>query len=308
MDSWLNGGQAWSANNQKYVTSPNSARSDWVTQTFTGVTTSAGDQIHGDGDLVSFGCALAFIFYLNTQLSFSIDKIISNYSGTLSSAYNALTGDAGDPFPFFSRLMGNVYPASAQVSSIPGPAYDNPFPLGILSFWCNNNTFSTRPSKDLVTTQARRSLQRLLPGPGRLQHRFLHRPRGHRADASGPPAVRRQPLRHQAVQPPATPSGPVPAQATPIFEDPSNTKIPQRIRFSFDVVFSDESAFPKSRQPAGHRDGERRGPDRRGEHHRRHLPRRASSSWVGPIPISPISIPRIRPTSPILARTCACSR
>jgi hypothetical protein len=52
------------------------------------------------------------------------------------------------------------------------------------------------------------------------------------------------------VQPsPATPGGPVPAQATPIFEDPGNTKIPQRIRFSFDIVFTDESAFPNPGQP-----------------------------------------------------------
>jgi hypothetical protein len=49
VDAWLNGGQAWSSNNLKYVASPNAARSDWVTQTFTGITTSAGDQIHGDG-------------------------------------------------------------------------------------------------------------------------------------------------------------------------------------------------------------------------------------------------------------------
>ena len=42
---------------------------------------------------------------------------------------------------------------------------------------------------------------------------------------------------------PATPA----ADAAPIFEDPTNTKMPQRIRFSFDVVFTDESAFPPGR-------------------------------------------------------------
>ena len=41
----------------------------------------------------------------------------------------------------------------------------------------------------------------------------------------------------------------MPALATPIFEDPGNTKIPQRIRFSFDVVFTDESAFPNVGSP-----------------------------------------------------------
>jgi hypothetical protein len=49
VNQWLNGVQG----------SPNAARSDWVTQTFTG---SSGTR--GDGDSVSFGCALGFLFYL----------------------------------------------------------------------------------------------------------------------------------------------------------------------------------------------------------------------------------------------------
>jgi hypothetical protein len=242
VDSWLNGGQAWSSNNQKFVASPNSARSDWVTQTFTGVTTSAGDQIHGDGDLVSFGCALGFIFYLYTQLSFSIDKIISNYSGTLSSAYNGLTGDPGNPFPFFLALIENVYPASAT-AVIPGPVKDNPFPLGLLSFWCNNNTFSTDQAKDLVSTKGgvvSNAFYLILEGFNILSFNAhgvtVPTPTGSFASLSG---IKIQPS-------PANPGGPVPAQAIPIFEDPGNTKIPQRIRFSFDIVFTDESAFPKA--------------------------------------------------------------
>ena len=48
---------------------------------------------------------------------------------------------------------------------------------------------------------------------------------------------------------PASPGGPISTQAPPIFEDPGNPNIPQRIRFSFDVVFSDESAFPAAGSP-----------------------------------------------------------
>ena len=102
VESWLNtGGQAYSANNQKWVASPNAARWKWVTQTFTGVTTAAGDQIHGDGDAVSFGCALAFLYYLYNQLGFTVNQIIVSYNSNLMSIYNALTGDSGNPFPVF---------------------------------------------------------------------------------------------------------------------------------------------------------------------------------------------------------------
>ena len=141
VDSWLNG----------VASSPNAARSDWVTRTFTGDHTG-GFNVNGDGDSVSFGCALAFIFYLNTQLSFSINQIIGAYNGTMATIYNTLTGDPGDPFPFFLALISNVYPASAT-AAIPGPVSDNPFPLGLLSFWCNNNTFSRDQAQDIVANQ-----------------------------------------------------------------------------------------------------------------------------------------------------------
>ena len=240
VDSWLNGGQAWSSNNQKYVPSPNPARSDWITQTFTGVTTSAGDQIHGDGDQVSYGCALAFIYYLTVQLSFSINDVISKYSGNLASVYNTLTGDPGDPFPFFLALISNVYPASAT-AAIPGPVSDNPFPLGLLSFWSNNNIFSRDQAQDIIASQGgvvSNAFYLVLEGFSinslNANGITVPTPTGGFASLSG-----------ITVRPsPTTPGGPIPAQAPPIFEDPGNPKIPQRIRFSFDVVFSDESAFP----------------------------------------------------------------
>jgi hypothetical protein len=226
VDSWLNGATG----------SPNAARSDWVNRTFTGDHTG-GFNVNGDGDSVSFGCALAFIFYLNAQLSFSIDKIISNYSGTLSTAYNALTGDPGDPFPFFMALIDNVFPASAT-AAIPGPVTDNPFPLGLLSFWCNNNTFSSDQAKDIVASQS-----------GVVPNAFYLILEGFSIDSFNAHGV--------SVPTPtggfASLSGikiqPSPASPGPIFEDPGNTKIPQRIRFSFDIVFTDESAFPTPGNP-----------------------------------------------------------
>lgn len=137
VDSWLNG----------VAGSPNAGRSDWVTQTFTG-----SGSVRGDGDSVSFGCALAFIYYLNVQLGFSINQVIAAYSNNLATAYKTLTGDAGNPFPFFLNLISSVYPASSK-ANIPGPVSDNPFPIAIVSFADGKNTFGRDEAKDIVDTQ-----------------------------------------------------------------------------------------------------------------------------------------------------------
>src|SRR5207237_6139613 len=98
-------------------------RPDWVNTTFTGNSTTSGD-----ADPISFGCALGFIYYLNTQLGFSINQIIAAYGSSMTSAYKALTGDGGDPFPLFASLLQGVYPVGTP-ASIPGPVTDNRFPI-----------------------------------------------------------------------------------------------------------------------------------------------------------------------------------
>jgi hypothetical protein len=135
--NWLNGVSG----------SPNAARSDWVNHTFTG-----SGSTHGDGDSVSFGCGLAFLFYLNVQLGFSINQIIANYNSNMASIYKVLTGDAGEPFTFFLNLLSSVYPASST-ASIPGPVSDNPFPIAIVSFADGKNTFGLDETKDIINTQ-----------------------------------------------------------------------------------------------------------------------------------------------------------
>jgi hypothetical protein len=149
---WLNGGQAWSSNNQKYVPSPNAARSDWVNTTFTGLTTSAGDQIHGDGDAVSFGCALCFIYYLTVQLGFSINDVISSYTGTLTSCYQTLTGDNSNPFPNFLGLVSSVYP-SGTPAALPSANPDDIFPIAEVQFYAQKDTFGLDETTDIIHTQ-----------------------------------------------------------------------------------------------------------------------------------------------------------
>jgi len=134
VEPWLNGDS----------TSPNPARSDWVNHTFTG-----GGGKRGDGDSVSFGCALAFLYYLVTQLQFSETEIIGAGSSTLAGAYAKLTGDHGDPFPAFLGLIEHVHPSSGTVS-LSGAVPDDMFPIAITSFWANKDTFGKDEVQDII--------------------------------------------------------------------------------------------------------------------------------------------------------------
>ncbi len=153
--------------------------------------------------------------------------------------YTSLTGDAGDPFPFFLRLLNNALPGTATINS--GPNFDDPYPLGILSFWTDQNTFGKDEAQDLINTKG-----------GLVSSAFWLVLEGFSSDAfhtlniSVPtPTGTFASLGGVSVTPtPATPGGPIPPSALPQFEDPSNTKAPQRIRFSFDVTFSNLSSFP----------------------------------------------------------------
>ncbi len=149
VENWLNGTGTAIVTNQKTV-SPNAARSDWVNTTFTGATVG-GVFVHGDGDPVSFGCALAFIYYLTVQLGFTINQVISSYSSNLASCYHTLTGDSSDPFPIFTGLLASVYPAGTT-ATIPGPVPDNPFPIAQVQFYVQKNTFGKDETQDIINT------------------------------------------------------------------------------------------------------------------------------------------------------------
>ena len=147
VQNWLNG----DGTTNQGTTSPNAARSDWVNQTFTGATVG-GVSVHGDGDPVSYGCALGFIYYLTTQLGFSINGVISNYSGNLASCYHALSGDSSDPFALYSGLLASVYPPG-QTATLTGANPDNPFPIAEVQFYVQKNTFGKDETKDIINTQ-----------------------------------------------------------------------------------------------------------------------------------------------------------
>jgi len=114
-------------------------------------------------------------------------------------------------------------------------------PLGALSFIVNKNTFGKDEVQEAIKTSngvfsnafwlaledfsinAFNSFQVAIPTPA-----------GPFASLSG-----------VTISPsPATPGGPIPAQPIPVYEDPTNLTDPQRIRFSFDVTFSNPLTTP----------------------------------------------------------------
>jgi hypothetical protein len=147
VENWLNG----DGTTNPGTAPPNSARSDWVNHTFTGADVG-GTHVNGDGDPVSYGCALAFIYYLTTQLGFSINEVISNYSDNLASCYHAVTGDSTDPFPGFAGILEHVYPSSSR-ATIGGTNPENPFPIAEVSFYAQKNTFGKDEAQDIIDHQ-----------------------------------------------------------------------------------------------------------------------------------------------------------
>lgn len=80
------------------------------------------------------GCSTLFIYYLHSQLGFSINAIIAAAAPTLAGVYQNLTGDACDPFPNFKQTLDAAFPStnpdgSPKTSVVPGANPDNPFPL-----------------------------------------------------------------------------------------------------------------------------------------------------------------------------------
>ena len=78
-----------------------------------------------DGNFVSFGCALLFLYFLRSQLGFSMKAIVSASASTLEGVYANLTKDHG-AFPIFSNLLERKFP-SGKPCGLSGSA--DPFPL-----------------------------------------------------------------------------------------------------------------------------------------------------------------------------------
>lgn len=193
-------------------------RQDWVTTTQ-----------NADGNAISFGCALAFLYYLNTQLAFSINQIIAAGAANLATAYRTLTGDAGNPYPFFEGLLEHVYPSSAT-ASIPGPVSDDPYPLALTAFWVDKNTFGRDEVLDVLVTSG-----------GVWPKAFWLVIEGFSRDSFTALGITIPPL----TGPFAGLSGVTIAQNADIdFENAASPQSPQRIRVPFDITFANTNSFP----------------------------------------------------------------
>jgi hypothetical protein len=176
-------------------------------------------------------CAVLFLWYLFTQLGFTVNSIVAAGDPQLSGVYRNLTGHVGDPFPYFKALLDAAYPSQTS-STIPGPNRDNPYPLGLMSFWMDKNTFGHDEVEDVLNS----------PAAGSFPKSFWLVLEGFNRQVLG-------------TATPAMPSGPArgfagisipPDVAGTEFELPGNLFVPQRVRFPYDVNFSATSlpAFP----------------------------------------------------------------
>jgi hypothetical protein len=103
-------------------------RKDWVSKNFTGGPLKAGGSVRGDDDSYSYGCAMLFIYYLKSQLGYSMPQIVQNAGATLSDTYRNLTGRA-DGWTSFINLVNSHYPPGLPYN----PATDSVFPVPELS-------------------------------------------------------------------------------------------------------------------------------------------------------------------------------
>jgi hypothetical protein len=116
-----------------------SSRPDWV---------SSNEST--DGNPVSFGCSLLFLYYLRDQLGFTIQQIIQNGGATLLDLYKNLTGDSSDPFNFFLGLINSRLPGTNTLPETNTEAADDPFPIFSLAFWDGKNTYGKSEVQDSI--------------------------------------------------------------------------------------------------------------------------------------------------------------
>jgi hypothetical protein len=181
------------------------------------------------------GCTTLFIYYLFHQLGFSINQIVGAGASTLAGAYRNLTGDTGDPFPFFKHLLDDAFP-SHTTSAVPGPNFDDPWPLATLSFVVDKSSFGKDEVTDVVTP----------PNNGLFPNAFWLVLEGFNRQVLGgaTPTLSGPASSLNGVTMPADALGTE-------YERPGDQLAPQRVRFPFDIKFlaSSLSVFPSSSNP-----------------------------------------------------------
>jgi hypothetical protein len=126
----LNGPQVW-LDTSISPTAAKPSRPDFVNKTEA-----------SDANFTSFGCALLFLYFLRSQLGFSMKAIVSSHAvaDTLEGVYANLTKDH-DAFPTFSNLLERAFPSGTPAGLV---GSTDPFPLpssarlSVKQFMANN--------------------------------------------------------------------------------------------------------------------------------------------------------------------------
>lgn len=185
---------------------------------------------HVDGKKNGFvpecGCAVLFIYYLFTQLGFTIDQIVGAGADQLAGVYANLTGDTSDPFPYFKQLLDIAFPGTSTITS---GNLDNPYPLGSLSFWGVKDTYSKDEVTDYVDSHG-----------GRYPYGFWLALDGFNRQVAGGLTPVLPTVAFAGTTTALNPQG-AEYQST-------NQKVPQRILYPYDVKFTaaTEGAFPST--------------------------------------------------------------
>jgi hypothetical protein len=219
VQNWLNG----DGTTNPGTASPNVGRSDWVNATFTGAKVG-GVKVNGDADPVSYGCALAYIYYLTVELGFNINEVIGKYSGNLASCYQAVTGDNADIFPRFLGILEHVFP-SGTPATLTGSNPDNPFPIAQVQFYAQKTTFGKDEAQDIITHQG-----------GLVSSAFWVVIDGMSRQAFTSLGVQVAPFSGTFSTLPGVTVAPNPAG--PTYQNGVHPKSPQRIRIPYDITLS----------------------------------------------------------------------
>ncbi|MEB9410538.1 hypothetical protein P4J00_23770 [Bacillus cereus] len=117
------------------------------------ITINPPNDNHPDATTV---CTTLFIYYLFSQLGFSISDIINAGDATLAGVYKNLTGDTSNPFPNFKQLLDRFFPGTATIQ---GDNRDNPFPLGFKSPVLIQSRFGHTGNFELIVPMAKAGLE-----------------------------------------------------------------------------------------------------------------------------------------------------
>jgi hypothetical protein len=187
------------------------------------------------GDL---GCTTLFVNYLHFQLGFAIQQIVGAGAPNLSDVYRNLTGDDGDPFPTFSRLLQHAFPGASVVDTSKGDE-DNPFPIIFMDFVVLKTTYG----KDEVTSWIQDPIHQ-----GVYVDEIYLEVQGLNRDQMGPdlPTLAGEALTFNA--PSSTPLVSFNSTESIQFQNPNNVFMPQTIRYPFNVTFTPDSLnnFPSA--------------------------------------------------------------